>query len=126
MASKGGRNSPESDGETAGLPFLRFYHSKALRIKTLAVLDDIETSDDPTDHRDALADVVLELTEEGLGYYFVKPVKAAKVGFAAEKTTTFGIAGILRVMGPVARRVLGGMDANQLLVVSKHIRHMMK
>jgi hypothetical protein len=110
----------------AELPFLRFYHSKSLRTKTLSVLDALETAEDPTRQREALADVVLLLTASGLDYYFVMPVQAAKVGFMAEKSTMLGIAGILRVMGPVARRVIGGMDAHQLLSVSKHIRHLMK
>ena len=67
-----------------------------------------------------------KLPETGLAYYFVKPVQAAKVGFMAEQTTKLGIAGILRVMGPVAHRVIGGMNAQQLLSVESHIRHLMQ
>lgn len=110
----------------AGLPYLRFYHSKALRTRTLAVLDKLETAEDATSQREALAEIVLELTETGLAYYFVKPVQDAKVGYMAEQTTKLGIAGILRLMGPVTRRVIGGMDVDQLLSVSSHIRHLMK
>ena len=110
----------------AGLPSLRFYHSEALRTRTLAVLDALETAEDPTGQSKALAGIVLELTETGLAYYFVKPVEDAKVGFMAEQSTRLGIAGILRVMGPVTRRVIGGMDAAQLRSVSGHIRHLMK
>jgi len=116
----------EEESEAAGLPSLRFYHSEALRIKTLSVLDALETAKDATTQREALAEVVLELTETGLAYYFVKPVQAANVGFMAEQTTKLGISGILRVMGPVARRVIGGMGAPQLLSVSGHIRHLMR
>jgi hypothetical protein len=119
----------DSSGEPRGavkLPYLRFYHSASLRTKTLAVLEAIEEAEDATIHREALADLVLELTETGLAYYFVKPVRDAKVGFMAEQTTTLGIAGIRRVMGPVARRVIGGMNAEQLQRVSGHIRHLMK
>jgi len=112
-------------GSTA-LPSLRFYHSKALRSRTLDVLEALESAEDPTSYRDELADIVLELTEVGLSYYFVKPVEAAKVGFVPHKTTTMGIGAILRIMGPVARRVIGGMDAGQLLTVTKHIRHLME
>jgi hypothetical protein len=90
------------------------------------VLDALETAEDATIHSKALAEVVLELTETGLAYYFVKPVQDAKVGLMAEQSTKLGIAGIRRVMGPVTRRVIGGMNATQLLSVSKHIRHLMK
>jgi hypothetical protein len=121
--------SGEGSEETSGaveLPYLRFYHSEALRTKTLSVLDALETAADATRHRAALADLVLELTEIGLAYYFVKPVQDANAGFMTEQTTKLGISGILRVMGPVARRVIGGMGAPQLLTVSSHIRHLMR
>ncbi len=110
----------------AKLPSLRFYHSVSLRAKTLQVLEAIDAADDAIAHREALADLVLELTEVGLAYYFFKPVQQAKVGFMAEQSTKLGLAGIRRVMGPVARRVIGGMNTDQLQSVSKHIRHLMK
>ena len=111
--------------EAGRLPYLRFYHSASLRTKTLKVLDALEAADDATIHSKALAEVVLELTETGLAYYFVKPVQDAQVGLMAEQSTKLGIAGIRRVMGPVTRRVIGGMNTAQLLSVSKHIRHLM-
>lgn len=126
MARKVAGAESERKGGAVGLPSLRFYHSTSLRTKTLSVLEALETAEDPTSHRDALAAVVLELTEAGFAYYFVKPVQAAKVGFMARQTTTLGITGLLRIMGPVVHRVIGGMSAGQLLSVSKHIRHLMK
>jgi hypothetical protein len=90
------------------------------------VLHALETADDATSQKEALAELVLELSEAGLAYYFLKPVRAAKVGFMAEQSTTLGLNGILQVMGPVARRVIGGMAPHQLLAVSKHIRHLME
>lgn len=113
-------------GGSAEEPYLRFYHSAFLRTKTLSVLDALEAAEDATSQREALAEIVLELTETGLDYYFVKPVQAAKVGFMAEQSTKLGMAGILRVMGPVTRRVIGGMGTPQLLSISNHIRHLMK
>ena len=121
----GGTGGKEKGGE-AGLPSLRFYHSAALRAKTLAVLAALEEAEDATSQREALAEVVLELAEAGLDYYFVKPVQAAKVGFMAEKSTRLGIAGILRLMGPVTRMVIGGMNAGQLMLIANHIRQLMK
>jgi len=126
MARKGGGGGGDRRGGAIGLPSLRFYHSKSLRTKTLSVLEALETAEDPTRHREALTEIVLELTEAGLAYYFVKPVQAAKVGYLADQTTRLGIAGILRVMGPVARRVIGGMSADQLLSVSEHVRQLME
>jgi len=117
---------PTAASDDALLPSVRFHHSEALRSKTLRVLEALETADDPTDLRDALAAVVVELTEAGFDYYFVKAVQAARVGFMAEQSTRLGITSMLRVMGPVIRRIIGTMDANQLRVVTSHIRHLMQ
>jgi hypothetical protein len=126
MKNHAGGEGREKQSGANRLPYLRFYHSASLRTRTISVLDALEAAEDATSQRDALAEIVLELTETGLAYYFVKPVEAAKVGFMAEQSTKLGIAGILRVMGPVTRRVIGGMDAQQLRSVSNHIRHLMK
>ena len=125
MVRKVGGDESERKSGASRLPSLRFYHSKSLRTKTLSVLDALETAEDATSHRDALAEVVRELTEAGIAYYFVKPVQLAKVGFMAEQSIKLGLAGILRIMGPIVRRVIGGMNAHQLRSVSKHIRHLM-
>lgn len=117
---------PTAEGKDAALPSLSFYYSESLRSKTLAILEALESADDPADHREALAGVVLELTETGLDYYFVKPVRAAEVGFMAEQSTRVGISSILKVMAPVTRRIIGGMDSTQLRVVTSHIRHLMQ
>ena len=35
-------------------------------------------------HRDALADVVVELMNSGLDYYFMQPLKLARAGFIVQ------------------------------------------
>jgi hypothetical protein len=114
--------------KTAGseLPSLRFHYSTALHARMLEVLEALESAADPTCHRGALADVVLELTEAGLDFYFVKAVQDAKVGYMAEQSTKLGLSSIRKVMGPVVRRVIGGMNEAQLLSVSRHMRRLME
>jgi hypothetical protein len=108
------------------LPALRFHYPAALHARALEVLEALETAEDATRLRGALSDVVLELTEAGLDHYFVKAVQDAKVGYVAEQTTKLGLSSIRKVMGPVIRRVIGGMDQDQLLSVSRHIRELMR
>lgn len=106
-------------------PSLRFTHSVALRSRTLKVLAAIEHDADPTLHAEALGSVVLALTEAGMHFYFLKPVKEAKLGFIARQTAGLGVSGALRVMSPIVRSVLGGANGRQLQVISKHIRQLM-
>ena len=107
-------------------PFLRFYHSESLRAKTLAVLATLEKSADRTKHRDALAAIVVELTDSGMEYFFLRPLKLAKVGFFVEQSANLGMSATTGVLASVMRNIIGGMDGPQLLAVCSHIRQLME
>jgi hypothetical protein len=106
-------------------PFLRFYHSAGLREKTLSVLGALERAHDATSHRAALADIVTELTNSGMDYYFMKPLKLVKAGFIVEQSAKLGMAGAQQVMGSVLHNFIGRMDRPQLLFVCGYIRQLM-
>lgn len=106
-------------------PSLRFFHSTALRTRTNKVLLAVERDEDAKQHAAALSSVVLELTEAGLDYYFLRPLQQARAGFVARQTASFGLAGVLRLMSPVVRSIIGGSDTPQLRVIGRHIRQLM-
>jgi hypothetical protein len=89
------------------------------------VLASLEQSPGSTEHRDALADVVVELTNNGLDYCFMRPLELAKVGFLVRQSANLGLAGAQQVMGSVIRNIIGRMDPPQLLSVCSSIREMM-
>ncbi len=103
-------------------PSLRFYHSKELRTRTLALLDAIDEAEDATRHREKLSDLVVALSEAGMSYFYLEPLKLAKVGFVTRQSANFGMSGALRVVSPMVRTVLGMMDDKQLRAVGKFIR----
>jgi hypothetical protein len=110
---------------TPAKPSLRFFHSAALRTRTNRLLAAIERDEDPAQHAGAFSALVVDLTEAGLDYYFLKPLRQAKVGFVARQTASLGMAGSLRVMSPIIRTILGGTNGAQLRVISHHIRQLM-
>lgn len=99
-------------------PAVRFHCDPELRDRARDLLDRLDAASDPTTHRDELAAVVLELTETGLEEYFMRSMEIAKVGFVAQQSARLGIGSFLRVMGPVTRRIVGGMSAPQLRAVA--------
>ncbi len=103
-------------------PSLRFYHSKALRTKTNNVLDGLQAHPDHPKHAEALADLVAELIEAGMDYYFLKALKQAKVGFVAEQSARLGVSGAVKLINSVSRNFIVRMDHGQLVVVASHIR----
>jgi len=106
-------------------PSLRFFHSIALRARSNDVLAAIEKQKDPREHVKELSALVVDLTEAGFSYYFLRPLEQAKIGFLARQTASLGMAGALRVMSPVIRSILAGASAAQLHVIARHIRHLM-
>jgi hypothetical protein len=114
------------DSSPSSQPFLRFYYSESLRAKTLAVLTTLEKAKDGTKYRGALADVVVQLTDSGMEYYFLRPLKLAKVGFFVQQSANLGMSATTGVLASVIRNIIGGMDGPQLLAVCRHIRHLME
>ena len=105
-------------------PSLRFFHSAALRRRSDRLLAAIESDGDAKAHAHDLADLVVELTEAGMDYYFLKPIRNAKLGMVAQKTAQFGVAGALRMMTPIVRTVLHGATAAQLRTIATHMREL--
>jgi len=116
---------PATTGAAPEQPFLRFYHSDALREKTLDLLDHIEGADDAREHGNALADLVVELMNSGMDYFFMQPLKESKAGFIVQQSANLGLAGAQQVMGSVIRKIIQRMDSAQLVSVSGSIRRLM-
>jgi hypothetical protein len=120
-----GSPDPDAQGQ-AQEPYLRFYHSIPLREKTLAVLDALEHSAEPTEYRAALSGIVVDLTRCGMDAYFTKPLKDAKAGFVVEQTASLGMTGAVQLLSSVISSIIGRMGPPQLLSVSSSIRRFMQ
>ena len=103
-------------------PSLRFYHSTELKEKTDTLLSELESNPGHPKHGDGLADLVAELIEAGMDYYFVKALKQAEIGFVSEKSARLGIASAVKLISSVSRKFIVRMDQNQLSVVGSHIQ----
>ena len=67
-----------------------------------------------------------ELTDAGLRYFFMEPLKAAKVGFLVEQTASLGVSSTLMAITPVIRNVVCRMSGEHLQVVATHLRRFTK
>ena len=116
---------PAPKAAAGSKPFMRFHHSAGLRARTIATLSTLEQCADPQQHRDALADIVVELADAGMNDFFMKPLRLSKAGFITQQSARMGMAGTLQVLGTVIRNVIGRMDGPQLLSVCGSIRQFM-
>ena len=118
--------SPPATPDAPTGSYMRFYHTDELREKTLTLLAIIEEAEEASAHRDALAALVVELTNSGLDYCFIQQLKRAKPGFLVVQAANLGMVGAQQVMGSMIRQVVGRMDGPQLLSVCGSIRHLMR
>jgi len=88
----------------------------------LSVLTALEEADDPEEHREALADLVTELTEAGMDYYYLRALKLSNAGQLAQQSAKLGIAGAVKMISSVSRRFIMRMNGEELLAVTGHIR----
>jgi len=105
---------------------LRFFYSPELQATAIKVLTDLENAEDPLKCRDALGNLVAELTDSGMGYYFLEALELAKVGFVKKQTANLGIIGAVKIMRSVIHKIIGGMNKEQLLIICGYIRQLMQ
>ena len=110
---------------TSTRPSLRFFYSAALRTRSKKVLTALERDRDPTRHVGALSSLVVDLTEVGLDYYFLRPLRQGKVGFVARRTASLALASTLGIMSPIIRTILAGRTTTELKVIARHMRQLM-
>ncbi len=122
--TKSGKPTTEAP-KRSSQPSLRFHFSEDLHRRTCSVLDAVERAKDPVSQREAVAEVVVELTDSGLDAYFMEPLKLANTGFLVQQSASLGMAGARKVMGSVIRNIIGRMDGPQLLSVCGSIRKFM-
>ena len=108
----------------AAQPSLHFHYPESLRAKTHAVLEALEAAPEHPGHAKAMAQLVSELVEAGMDYYFMRALRQADVGFVAERTARVGMSGALTLINSMSRKYIVRMGSGQLLVVARHIREL--
>lgn len=110
--------------DAAKASFLRFYLPAEMQVKVDAVLAQIEESPEPASHSEALADLVVELTDAGMNYFYLRALKSAQVGFVVEQSARLALSGAASLISSVCRRYLVRMDDAQLAAIVRHIREL--
>ena len=110
---------------TPAKPCIRYTHSKALRNRMVKLLDAVDTDDDPLVHREQLAELIVDLNEGGLKFFFLDPLAKLKMGGVIDTTATLGIRASHRVMAPAIRSIVTRMNKTQIRKVSRIMRDMM-
>ena len=66
-----------------------------------------------------------QLTDAGLAYFFVEPLKQANAGFMAQKTAQLGMSSVAKIAKPIVRKLVGGLDDLQIRAVAAYVRRIL-
>lgn len=70
-----------------------------------------------------LIDLVIDLTDTGLTYFFLHPLELAGVGAIRRKGVGVALATAGRVLPSVVRSTIGSMNESQLLRIADFLEH---
>ena len=115
---------PAEGQEAPGARFA-FAVAPELAARTEAVIDKLRASEDRKQHVAELVEVVLELTEAGLHFYYLHPLELAGVGLVSRSAAKVGIAAAGKGIPIIVRRVVGSMSDDQLLRIAEFIDRML-
>jgi|GEM_PF-3297149 len=83
-----------------------------------AIIQKVKTEKDKRQYAKELADVVAQLTGEGMQHFFELPLKRAKINFFAANSARVGISMAKRGIDSVASGMLRSMSNEQLLEIA--------
>lgn len=97
--------------------YLAFPISRELRERIAEIALSIRGSEDPSEHVPELVELIVDLTNQGLGHYFLHPLEVAGVGMMSLATAKIGIASAGKGIPMVVRRVIRSASDEELLAL---------
>jgi hypothetical protein len=98
-----------------------FRISPELMARAEATLQAVRQNPEHPPHVQDLVAVILELTENGLDYYFLEPLRRMRVGAMGMTTARLGIAAAGRSIQAIVRRVLSSLNEEQILSIAEFV-----
>ena len=106
-------------------PRYAFPATPELHERVLQAIAELREDFDDSKRRDRFREVIAELTDYGLVYYFGRPLELAKAtGFHA-KAARLGLASTRNTIGGFIKRVFKPMSAEQLATICSFVEDLM-
>jgi hypothetical protein len=89
-----------------------------LRNETLSLIAELRESEDHAGYADQLIDVVDRISDHGMTFFFIYPVKLVGLGAVTVKTLQVAIQSAKRAVMAVSRQIARRLDRDQLLRIA--------
>jgi hypothetical protein len=124
MANDSTVPEPESPDDAAG-GWVAFEIPPELRQRAEVLVERLRTDSDKRRHVPSLVDLVLEMTDRGLHYYFLHPLEIAEVGVMTRSAVELAIGAAGRTLPMVVRKTVKSLNDEQLSSLADFIDHIL-
>lgn len=111
--------SSETENDYGSL--VAFPITRELSERVRETLRDLRAAKRASDRASELAEMVVEMTDRGLGYYFLYPLEVAGIGRISRATAKVGIASASKAIPLIVKRVLGSASDEELLALADFV-----
>jgi len=92
---------------------------------TLELIASLRLSPDSKAYRTDLIKLIMDLAEQGIGYFFLESLRRAGINSLKVKTAEFALQGFKLTLNPMLRSFIMGMDDEHLLKVLEFVEGVM-
>lgn len=96
-----------------------------LRLRAEQVVERLLADTDKRQHAPELVDVVVDMTDHGLHYYFLHPLEEAQVGAMTRKAVEIALGTASRTLPMVVRKTIKSLNDEQLSSLADFIDHIL-
>lgn len=111
----------KADQDLPEVGWVAFEIPGDLLLRAESIVDRLRTDPDRKRHAPELVEIVLELTDRGLHYYYLHPLEEARVGTMTRKAVELAIGTAARALPMVVRKTVGSLSDEQLLSLADFI-----
>ena len=114
-----------NEAEPGSEQLVAFPISPDLHARVREVLAALRDAERASDLAPELAKIVTEMTDRGLGYYFLRPLEVAGMGRISQATAKVGIASAGRGIPLIVRKILSSASDEELLALAEFVESLL-
>lgn len=118
-------STDRADPDPPSVGWVAFEIPGELRLRAESIVERLRSDPDKKQHAPELVEVVVEMTDRGLHYYFLHPLEEARVGSMTRKAVELAIGTAGRTLPMVIRKTVGSLGDEQLSSLADFLDHIM-
>lgn len=94
--------------------------------KAVEFVHAIEATDKPTKYANTLIDIIYEMTDVGLEYFFLESLRQAKIGKMSQGAIKMGLNSGKKAVLLVASKIIRSMNSEQMTSIAAYMKNILE